>query len=158
MPIYLKLDGITGDCTQADHKQWMDIDSMTWNVTRSIQTQAGATTNRESSEPQVGEVTLIKRSDSSTAKLIQESTTGKTGKTATIDMVTTGNPGQTYLQYTLTNTLVSSYASTTTGDRPVETITLNFTKKEVKYTSYDEQNNPQSPQIASYNISTAQAS
>ena len=158
MPIYFQMDGIQGDATQADHKQWMDIQAMHWNVSRNINTLAGAAANRESSEPAISEVTLTKVSDSSTSKLFQEACTGRSGKDATIDMVTTGNPGQTYIQYKLYNTLVASYTVSSSGDRPTEQVTLNFTKMEVKYIPFDENNNAKAPMISSYDVSTAQAS
>ena len=61
------------------------------------------------------------------------------------------------MEYILTNTLVANYSVDTSGDRPVETIRLNFTKLEVKYIPHDEQHNPLSPMIASYDLTTTVA-
>lgn len=157
MPIYLQIDGIKGDATHETHRQWMDIDAIHWNVARNMNTTAGSTANREASEPNVSEMVLTKVSNSSSTKLFQEACTGKTGKTAIIHLVTTGSPGDTYIVYTLTNTLIANYSVDTSGDRPVETVRLNFTKMEVKYTPYDEMNNPKSPMIASYDLTTTKA-
>jgi type VI secretion system secreted protein Hcp len=157
MPIYFQIDGIQGDATHETHKNWMDIASIHWNVSRNVNTLAGAAANREASEPAISEVTLTKISDSSTTKLFQEACTGRAGKQATIDMVTTGNPGEVYIQYILHNALVASYTVSSSGDRPTEQITLNFTKMDVKYTPFDENNNAKSPMIASYDLSTAKA-
>ncbi|MTJ83163.1 MAG: type VI secretion system tube protein Hcp [Telmatospirillum sp.] len=157
MPIYLQIDGIPGDATQQNHTKWTDIKTMTWGVSRSMNTLAGATANREGSEPSVGEITLTKTSDSSSVKLFQQATSGNAGVTAKIHMVTSGNPGDTYLEYTLTNTLISSYSIAAAVDRPEETIVLNFTKVEMKYTPYDSQHSPQSPIIASYDLATTKA-
>eukprot|EP00913_Durusdinium_trenchii_P010529 g9873.t1 len=68
----------------------------------------------------------------------REACSGRTGKRTVIHLVTTGNPGETYIEYTLTNTLIASYSIDSNGDRPIETIKLNFTKLEVKYTPFDE--------------------
>lgn len=157
MPIYFQMDGIQGDATQEEHRQWMDIISMNWNVARNVNTMTGAAANREASEPAISEVTLTKSSDSSTTKLFQEACTGRSGKEATIHLVTTGNPGETYIEYKLHNALVASYTVGSSGDRPTESITLNFTKMDVKYTPFDENNNAKSPMIASYDLSTAKA-
>jgi type VI secretion system secreted protein Hcp len=157
MPIYLQLDGIQGDATQSAHTGWTDIKSLTWGVSRSMNTLAGASANREGSEPSVGEVTLTKTSDRSSPKFLTEACTGNSGKTAKIHLVTSGNPGNTYLELTLTNTLVSSYSVTSEGDRPEEQIVFNFTKVEMKYTPYDGSNQAQSPVISSYDLSTTQA-
>ena len=158
MPIYLQLDGIQGDATQQAHQNWTDIKSINWGVKRSMNTLAGASANREGSEPTVGEVTLIKTSDRSSPKLLAEACTGNSGKTAKIHLVTSGNPGNTYLEITLSNTLVSSYTIMSDGDRPEEKVVFNFTKVEMKYTPYDGSNQAQSPVIASYDLSTAKSS
>ena len=158
MPIYLQLDGIPGDATHETHKKWMDIESIHWNVSRNMNTSAGSTANREASEPTVSEVVLTKVSDSSSTKLFAEACTGHTGKNTVIHLVTTGNPGDTYIEYKLTNTLVANYSIDSSGDRPVETIRLNFTKMEVKYIPHDENHKPLSPMIATYDLSTTKAS
>jgi type VI secretion system secreted protein Hcp len=157
MPIYLQLDGIPGDATHETHKGWMDIESIHWNVSRNMNTAAGSTANREASEPTVSEVVLTKVSDSSSTKLFAEACSGRTGKLTTIHLVTTGNPGDTYIEYKLTNTLVANYSVDSNGDRPVETIRLNFTKMEVKYIPYDENHKAKSPMISSYDLSTTRA-
>ncbi|MER0237082.1 type VI secretion system tube protein Hcp [Fulvimarina sp. MAC8] len=157
MPIYLQIDGIQGDATQEQHRKWMDIEAIHWNVSRNMNTAAGSAANREASEPSISEVVLTKVSDSSATKLFQEACSGSTGKRAVIHLVTTGNPGMTYIEYNLTNTLIANYSIDSSGDRPVETIRLNFTKMEVKYTPYDENQTPQSPMIASYDLATTKA-
>lgn len=155
MPIYFQMDGIQGDATQEQHVKWMDIQTMHWNVSRNVNTLAGAAANREASEPAVSEVTLTKISDSSTTKLFQEACTGTKGKTAKIDLVSTSNPGNVYIQYILTNAIVASYTVGSSGDRPTESITLNFTKMDITYTPYDETNTPSSALRASFDVATA---
>ena len=157
MPIYLQLEGIDGDATHETHKNWMDIAAINWRVNRNMSTQAGSAANREASEPSISEIVLNKVSDSSSTKLFQEACSGRVGKRAVIHMVSTGSPGQTYIEYTLHNTLIAAYNVGSSGDRPTETITLNFTKMEVKYTPYDDSNNPKSPMIASYDLATTRA-
>jgi len=153
MPIYMKYGNINGDATQQDHQKWMDISSIHWNVSRNMSTLAGSAANREASEPSISEVTLTKVSDSSSVRLFQEACTGNTGQQAVIHMVTTGNPGETYIEYALDNALVANYSVDSSGDRPVEHIRLNFTKMQVKYTPRGEDNNSnQGPQIAAYDL------
>ena len=87
MPIYLQIDGIQGDATHEQHRKWMDIEAIHWNVSRNMNTSAGSAANREASEPTVSEVILTKVSDSSSTKLFQEACSGRTGKRATIHLV-----------------------------------------------------------------------
>ncbi len=158
MPVYMQFDGIPGDATHETHKKWTDIEAMHWNVSRNMSTSAGSSANREASEPMISNVIINKVSDSSSTKLFAEACTGKIGKTVTLHLVTTGSPGEMYIEYVLTNALVASYSVDTSGDRPVETVQLNFTKMEMKYIPHDENHKPQSPMIASYDVSTTVAS
>jgi len=152
MPIYMQIDGIKGDATQADHKDWMNIEAIHWNVSRSMKTNVGAAKNRESSEPSISEVVVTKVSDSSAAALFQQSVTGSGGKTVIIDLTTTGDPGKTYIRYTLQQALIANYTVNSSGDRPIETIRLNFTHIEVKYTPLDQNNQPNGQNVASYSL------
>lgn len=157
MAIYVKYEGIDGDATHEQHKKWLDIGNLTWGVGRGISTPVGSAMNREASEPHVSEVTLTKLMDASSPKFFTEACTGKQGKKVVIHLVTTGSPGDTYAEYTLTNVLVSGYSVSTSGDRPVEQISLNFTKIEVKYVPYDINHKPQAPIIANYDLATTKS-
>lgn len=42
MPIYLQIDGIQGDATHEEHRKWMDIEAIHWNVARNMNTSAGS--------------------------------------------------------------------------------------------------------------------
>ncbi len=155
MPIYLKIDGIQA----MPPMKTQELDgyrSYSLECQPQHEYHGWLYANREASEPMVSEVILTKVSDSSSTKLFR-TCAGRTGKTAVIHLVTTGNPGNTYIEYNLTNTLIANYSVDSSGDRPVETIKLNFTKIEVKYTPYDENNTAKSPMIASYDLSTTKA-
>lgn len=156
MPIYLQIEGIPGDATQQDHKGWTDIKSLSWNLVRDIGTKVGSATNREGSQPSFDQVVLFKVSDSSTPKLIADAASGRIGKPVQIHLVTSGNPGNTYLEFTLSNVLIASYGITSDGDRPMERIALDFTKIETKYTPYDNANVAQGPIISSFDVSSGQ--
>lgn len=157
MAIYVQIDGVQGDATHESHKNWIDVSSLNWVINRQITTPAGSARNREASEPIVGEVYLAKQMDGASVKLFEAAATGNQGKTVTIHLVTTGSPGNTFMEYKLSNSLVSSYqvsAANGSDERPVETLGLNFTKAELKYTTYDEMHKPVNNQVASYDLAT----
>ena len=152
MAIYVKIDGINGDATHQEHKKWLDVDSLQWGVGRAIMTPTGSAMNREASEPSVSEVTVTKTMDSSSSLLFQEACAGSAGKKVTIDLVTTGNPGDIYMQYTLHNALVSGYSVSSGGERPAESVSLNFTKIEMVYKTFDEKHKMTGQFPASYDL------
>ncbi len=153
MAIYVKYGDIKGNATHEEHKDWLDITSMQWGAGRAISTPVGSAFNREASEPSISEITLTKLMDVSSVSLFQEACTGHDGKDCTIHLVSTGKPGRTYAEYKLTNTLVSGYSCSTGGDRPTESISLNFTKIEFKHTAYDEKGKG-TPASAHYDLAT----
>ena len=157
MAVYLHYDGIDGEATHEDHKKWIDIGSVQFGIGRGISTPVGSAANREASQPSVSEIVVTKSMDSASPKLFTESATGSAGKTVKIDLVSTGSPGVTYAQYTLTNTLISGYSVSSGGDRPSESISLNFTKIEYKLTPTDANNKEGTPVTVSYDLSTGKS-
>jgi len=154
MALYLHYDGIDGEATHQDHVKWIDIQSLQFGIGRGISTPVGASANREASQPSVSEIVVTKAMDTASSKLFVESATGNAGKTVKIDLVSTGSPGDTYTTYTLTNTLISGYSISSGGDRPSESISLNFTKIEYKLTPYNAKNEAGTPVTVSYDLST----
>ena len=157
MAIYLKYDGIDGDATHEDHKKWITVESLQWGVGRAIATAVGSTKNREASEPSVAELTIAKQMDTSSVYLFQEACTGQTGKEVKVHLVSTGSPGQTYLEYTLTDSLVSGYSVSSGGDRPSESVSINFNKVEMKYIPLESNNEAGSPVTKGYDLVTTKA-
>ena len=128
MPIYIKYEGITGDTTAEGHKEWIEVNSFQWGVGRGIHSPTGAGGDRESSAPSVSEIVVTKHADTSSIDLLSEALQGE-GKTVKIDFVKTDKGKlETYLSYELTNTMISGYSMSSGGDRPTESISLNFTK------------------------------
>ena len=157
MAIYMKYEGIDGEATHDAHKKWIDIGSLQFGVGRGISTPSGSTANRESSEPSVSEVVVTKQMDGSSSKLFTESLTGAAGKKVEIHLVSTGSPGNTYAEYILTGGLISGYSISSGGDRPSESISINFTKIEYKHIPYDQGNKAGTPVTVSYDLATTKS-
>jgi type VI secretion system secreted protein Hcp len=152
MAIYVKIDGVEGDVTAAGHEGWINCDSMSWGVSRAIGNPTGSAKERESTAPMVQDVSLSKAMDSATPLLFQEACVGKS-KPVEIHLVQTGaDQLDSYMEYKLTNALVSSYSLSSGGDRPMENFSLNFTKIESKYTPFDDEHNAGSPMSAGYDM------
>jgi type VI secretion system secreted protein Hcp len=160
MPIYMKYDTIKGDVTEDTHKDWVELHSAQFGIGRGISAPtAGSAKDRESSAPTVSEIVCTKDMDFSSADLFQESLRGK-GKPCEIDFVrSTQDQGMAlYLKLTLTNTMISSYSTSSGGDKPTESLSLNFTKIEYKYVPTDEAHADSKPKIYTYDLATAKVS
>jgi type VI secretion system secreted protein Hcp len=157
MPIYMNYDSLSikGDVTEDSHKDWIELSSFQWGVGRGISSPTGASADRESSAPSVSEITTTKAQDKASVKILTEALQGE-GKTVIIDLVKTEKGKlETYLQFTLTNTMISGYSMSSGGDRPSESLSLNFTKIEMKATPLGASGSTESPETVTYDLSTA---
>jgi type VI secretion system secreted protein Hcp len=141
MAAYLKYGDIKGESLAEGHKGadgWMEIHSVQWGCGRTILTPVGSSAKREATAPNISEITITKLMDSTSARLVQEALVGK-GVDAVIELVETGeNKLETFLTLKLSNCMVSGYSVSSGGDRPTESVTLNFTKIEYVYQGYDD--------------------
>ena len=153
-PIYMQYGTIQGDVTASGHVHWIELSSFQWGISRSISSPTGSIADRESTAPSVSEIKVTKSLDSSSPYLFKEALIGE-GQTVTIDFVknvTTG-PGLVYLEIVLTNTLVSGFSTSSGGDRPTESLSLNFTKVQYKNTTQDA-NGANTSVVVTYDLAT----
>jgi type VI secretion system secreted protein Hcp len=152
-PIFMQYDGIDGDVTATGYERWIAIDSKQWGVGRGISSPTGGT-GREASAPNISEIVVTKLQDKSSPHLFAEATVGK-AKPVQIHMLGTfGNQLQPYLKITLDKVLISGYSQSSGGDRPSESLSLNFTKITMTYTSYDDNGNQTGSKTVSYDLAT----
>ena len=155
MAIYMKLGDVKGDVTHDSYKEWIECHSFQFGIGRGISTPVGAAANREASAPSISEVTLVKQMDGSSPDILKQSLSGAEGVKVEIALVGTGDPGTEICRYKLDKTLVSGYSVSTGGDRPTESISLNFTKVEYEMTELDASNKTGTPVRVTYDLATA---
>ena len=152
MPIYVKYGSITGDVTAEGHEKWIEVNSCQFGVGRGISSPTGGGDDREASAPSISEIVVTKPTDVSSTKLFDESLEGN-GQDVTIDFCKTDKGKlETYMTYTLTNTMISGFSMSSGGDRPTESLSFNFTKIEFKNTALGSDNKAGSPDAVTYDI------
>ena len=131
MPIYIKYGDIKGDVSAEGHKGadgWVEVNSFQFGIGRGISSPTGGSADRESSAPSVSEIVITKPMDKSSYRWMEESLYGE-GQDVTIDFCKTDKGAlEVYASYTLTDCMVSGYSVSSGGDRPSESLSLNFTK------------------------------
>lgn len=133
--VYMKIEGIKGEVTTPNYEGMIEIDSMQLELARSIQSSPGAP--RESSSPSFSDVTITKRTDSTSPHLFLEAAAGVVGKKVDLHFTTSVNGEErTYYLVTLSDVLVSGFSQSSGGENPTESLSLNFTKIEMSYTPY----------------------
>jgi type VI secretion system secreted protein Hcp len=150
-PIYMKIEGIDGDVTVQGHEKEIELHSFQFGVSRSLTAPTGGQ-DRESSAPSISEITVTKTMDKASPKLFGEALVG-TGKNVEIFFVLTGQDKVlTYAKYTLENCMISSYSVSSGGDRPMESLSLNFEKITFEHIPIDGQGKPGTPERVTYDL------
>ena len=134
MGIYVKYGNIGGDATQQGFEGWVNCHHFEWALKRDFALdQVGRAQNREAAQAHMDCCKLLKEVDHSSGQWLETATTDFKGQDCEIAFLRTGNPGSPYLTFKLTNALVQKYVVTgTTTERPIETITIDFTKVEIE--------------------------
>ena len=132
--ITMKMDPIKGESQLAEFKEEIEILSYSHGVSMQV-TGDVSNTERTSGKPNVQDFTLTKYADLATNPLNQSCCEGKIFPSALITISRNdGGKSIKLMTYTLENVVISSISiGGGGGDKPVETLSLNFAKIEWNY-------------------------
>jgi type VI secretion system secreted protein Hcp len=138
MAIFLKYGELKGEVTATTHKEWIELHSVQWGVGRGISHGVGGASKREASAPSVSEITVTKSFDAASPLMLKEALGGKSA-VVKIDLTQTDDKGShvAYQKYILSDCLVSGYSVSSGGDRPSESLSLNFGMVDSEYLKID---------------------
>jgi type VI secretion system secreted protein Hcp len=125
-------------------------------MSRAFTKDTGRAFNREGAQAHVGRVVVTKEVDHASGQILKTACTEHKGKTVEVAFVRTGDPGDPYLKFTLENTLFQNLllAGQQDSQRPIETITLDFTALLIETVVLKEDNTSEVPCKVTYNIAT----
>jgi len=129
---------IKGTSTVSAHTDWITVNELGMNVGRAISTSGGGA-DRDTSNPSFTEIILSKATDLASSDLFMEAVCGKSLGVAEIHFIQTGGAEkkeQVFLKLELEEAIISSYSVSSSGERPSETFTINFTKISYQYDSF----------------------
>jgi type VI secretion system secreted protein Hcp len=155
MAIFMKYPGVDGESTVSGFTGQIELQSFQFGVGRGI-SHARGTSTRESSEASVSEITVTKHTDGASLKLLEAALHGTLDKQVVITFTRTQSGGgvQAYLSYTLTDCGVSGFSLSSGGDRPNESLSLNFSKFEFQYGKVGDKLSPENASTT-YDLATA---
>jgi len=155
----MKYGSIVGDVTTPGLVGWIELNSFSWGASNSA-TSASSATGAGAGKVSVSDISIGKMVDVASVQLIKMALTGAETDGVIIQFykqfhrdlpsAVLGVAGglQEYLQFTMDNTLVTSYSLSSGGnqpsagfpapaealDLPTESLSLNFAKLDIRYT------------------------
>jgi type VI secretion system secreted protein Hcp len=128
----MQYEDIKGDVTVPGFIGAIELQSAQIAPHRSVSQTTGRQGSREASAPNISEIIVTKNQDSASSSLFRASLMGE-GKKVKIDFCKTDNNVPVpYMTIELENTLISNYSISGSGgdsqSRPMESLSLNFTK------------------------------
>ena len=158
MAVFIKYGDLNGEATAKGYEKWMEVNSFQWGVGRGISAGVGGGSKREATAPNVSEIVVTKTMDAISPLLLKEGIGGK-ASLVKVHITQTDNAGKhvAFQKYELHNTLISSYSISSGGDRPAESIAMNFTKFDSEYIKIDDKFQTATTGHVIYDISQAQS-
>jgi type VI secretion system secreted protein Hcp len=139
MAIFMKYGDKKGEVTAEGYKEWVELNSFQWGVGRGISAGVGGGSKREASAPSISEITVSKTLDAFSPLALKEAIGGE-GVQVKIEITRTDGKGKhvAFQKYVLDGTMISGYSLSSGGDRPSESLSLNFTKIDNEYLKVDD--------------------
>lgn len=129
---FLKIDGIPGESTDGKHKGEIEIESFSWGLSN-----PGPAAHGGGGAGKAGfqDFSFVTQMTKASPKLFLACASGEHIKQAILTARKAGKGQQEFLKVTLTDLLVSSYQTESSGGDvvPTDQVSLNFAKIEVAY-------------------------
>lgn len=132
---FIKFEGITGESTEAQHKDWIDVLALDWGSR-----QAGTTSAGIARKADFQPLTFVHLLDKASPKLFRAFATVQHIRKVTVHFVRmeSGKPAFTFMEYDLEDVIVLSLkdeaSPEATGDKLLEEVSLTYAKIALQYT------------------------
>jgi type VI secretion system secreted protein Hcp len=136
--IYMQIDGIKGDSTDSEHKDWIEILSFSQTVSQPAPVALTSTGGETRARTEHQDFVVNKYVDLASPKLYEACSTGKQVKSATIKLKRSSKKGKgkvEFLVFKMDQVFISQVTTSGNGDSPTESLTLNYGKINWTYTA-----------------------
>ncbi|MCU0914225.1 MAG: type VI secretion system tube protein Hcp [Planctomycetes bacterium] len=135
---FMKIEGIDGECTDKAHDKWIEVLSFSHGLSQSSSGSVSSGGGRTAERCDHQDFSLCKTLDKASPKLALYCCNGEHIKTITIELCRASKDKQKYMQYVLSDSVVSSVrpggSSQGEGTLPVEEVSFCYGKIEWIYT------------------------
>jgi type VI secretion system secreted protein Hcp len=126
---FLKIEGISGESVEPNHQGWIEVKNFSFGVANSSM----RTRQVGGSSEGPGRVSIVKEVDKTSPLLKQRLAAGGRFAEVILAVRKAGGGSSAYMNYVLHDAMVSSFSKSGGGDRPQESISLNYNKLEWSY-------------------------
>ncbi len=137
--MFLKVQGVTGEAADADHKGEIEVVSWSWGMQASSSAVTGTLPGARST---MTEIEIVKRVDQSSSTLMSFLKTNKLIKQARLTVRKAGETPVEYVTVELENVRVTSLKIESEKAELVERLRLGFSKVRVSYVPQDAKGGP----------------
>lgn len=156
MAMYMKIEGIEGECTQKGHEKWFDIQTMSIGFQNMGGGMPSSSGGRVGGEPVCGEMSISMPGCSALPTITKYLLTGTTVKSIEIQSVTTTNNQEViYSSWSFKDCAFSSIALSDSGEgasRMSVSLSISYTKKVFKVTPISDDGKAGSAVELKYNV------
>ena len=134
--VYLKVDGLEGESNDSKHKNEIEVLSFTWGVTQQITGTVSSAGTFTGQRCDMSPLVIQKLFDKASPKASQACAAGDHFASAVLTLCRAGGDKQPYMEYKLSDVLLSSVQVGGGGEGgvPSESWALQYSKIEMKYT------------------------
>jgi len=160
--IFLNIEDIEGESKDKEHVNEIDVSAWSWGMSSAQSTAVTVGADKfvggagGGGTPTVQDLSITKFVDSATPKLMESILTGELIANAKLTLRSAGGSPLEFLTIEMIDVTVTSLfvGGTDAGDKPTETITLNFKKVTVTYTPQLADGSAGTPIIIGFDIAT----
>jgi type VI secretion system secreted protein Hcp len=125
--IYLQIDGLKGESTDADHKDWIEIHSYNHSISQPASATANSAGGGTTGRSQHSDYSITKYVDLASPKLYEMCSSGKHIKKVKIEMLrASGDKRVKYMVVDLEEVVISHVAPAGGHDFPSESVSFNY--------------------------------
>ncbi|MBC2713416.1 MAG: type VI secretion system tube protein Hcp [Desulfosarcina sp.] len=139
--VFMKMEGIDGECTDDKHADWVEILSFSHAVTQSGSGSVSSGGSRTAERCDHSDFSIVKSMDKASPKLALYCSNGEHIPTVLMELCRAGGDKNVYMKYTLEDAVVTSYSpggSAQGGEAlPMEEVSFAYGKIKWTYTETD---------------------
>jgi type VI secretion system secreted protein Hcp len=125
--IYMQIDGIKGESTDSQHKDWIELLDFNHGIVQPASATASSAGGGTTAQCQHRDYTITKYVDLASPKLYEICSSGKHLKDVTIEMLrSSGDSRVKYMVVKMEQVVISQVAPSGGADFPIESVSFNY--------------------------------